>query len=252
MVYFCPKSVGMVRSSIVLALAVLMLSGCVINRDIMFKTPRDYKFDTVADTLERQFRIQANDVLDFRMFSNDGFKMIDLINTDEASVRNNNRTQFAYTVYPDGRAKLPVIGEVKVGGMTVREAELFLERKYAVYYQKPFVLLNVSNRRVVVFPGGGGDAKVVILENNNTTLLEVLARAGGIANRGDANKVKLFRREGGEPRKVFQFDLSDIDNLKYADIVMQADDVIYVQPNPEIARGLLYELTPIIVVRRTA
>ena len=239
------------RISIVLTVAILFLSGCYINRDIMFKTPRSYKFDTVSDTLERQFRIQANDVLTFRMFSNDGFKMIDLINTDDATVRSNNRTQFAYTVYPDGIAKLPVIGEVKVADMTVPEAELFLENKYAVYYQKPFVLLTVSNRRVVVFPGGGGDAKIVPLENNNTTLLEVLANAGGLATRGDASRVKLFRRAEGEPRKVFQFDLSDIDNLKYADIVMQADDVVYVQPNPELARAILREITPIITLLST-
>ena len=38
-------------------------------------------------------------------------------------------------------------------------------------------------------------------------------------------------------RLVYQFDLSDIDGLKYADMVMQGDDVVYVQPNPDIARG---------------
>ena len=52
-------------------------------------------------------------------------------------------------------------------------------------------------------------------------------------------------------RKVFQFDLSDIDNLKYADMVMQADDVIYVQPNAEIARGLLQQITPLITLLTT-
>jgi hypothetical protein len=126
-----------------------------------------------------------------------------------------------------------------------------LENLYTVYYQKPFVLLAVSNRRVVVFPGGGGDAKIVPLEKNNTTMLEVLASAGGLASRGDAHRVKLFRRDSDGGRKVFQFDLSDIDNLKYADMVMQADDVIYVQPNAEIARGLLQQITPLIALLTT-
>jgi polysaccharide export outer membrane protein len=236
------------RISIVLAVAVLVATGCSINRDIMFKTPRDYKFDTVSDTIERQFKIQPDDNLSFRMFSNDGFKMIDLMNENQNSVLTANRVQFNYTVDPDGTTKLPVIGKVKVGGMTVRQAELLLEERYATYYQKPFVLLNVSNRRVVIFPGGGGDAKTIPLENNNTTLLEVLAGAGGIANRGDAHRVKLFRRKVNGGRSVYQFDLSDIENLKYADIVMQADDVVYVQPKPEIARGVLTEITPIVTL----
>lgn len=228
----------------------LMLSGCLINRNIMFKTPHDYKFDTVSDTLERQFKIQPDDILSFRMFSNDGFKMIDLLDENQATL-SMNRTQFSYIVEPDGTAKLPVIGTVLVSGLTVREAELALEKQYAVYYQKPFVLLTVGGRRVVVFPGGGGDAKIIPLDKNNTTLMEVLAGAGGLAARADAHRVKIFRRNTDGGRMVFQFDLSDIDNLKYADLVMQADDVVYVQPKAEIARGLLQEITPLITLLTT-
>ncbi len=233
-----------------LGMALMLLSGCVINRDIMFKTPRDYQFDTVTDTLERQFKIQPNDIVSFRLFANDGFKMIDLINQNETSIRNTSRLQFDYSIDPDGFTKLPVIGRVQLGGLTVREAENKLELLYATYYQQPFVLMEVNNRRVVVFPGGGGDAKIIPLQNNNTTLLEVLASAGGVAPRGDSRKVKLFRRDSLE-RKVFQFDLSDISNLRYADMVMQADDVVYVQPNPEIARGILREITPLITLLTT-
>lgn len=230
-----------------MATAILLLTGCAVNRDIMFKTPRDHQFDTVSDTLDREFRLQPNDILSFRMYANDGFKMVDMVNEEQLRTTASNRIIFTYLIYPDGHAKLPVIGDVHVVGLTVREAEILLEERYSTYYQKPFVLLTVSNRRVVVFPGGGGDARVVGLDNNNTTLLEVLAKAGGVARRGDARKVKLFRREG-EARKVMQFDLSDIQNLKYADLVMQADDVIYVQPKPELARGILQELTPVVTL----
>lgn len=251
MVTFAQNPQGMGRIALALAATVLFGAGCTINRDIMFKTPRGYAFDTVQDTLERQFKIQPDDVLSFKMYANDGFKMIDLINEDESTLRAASRTPFTYTVDPDGRTKLPVIGEVTIAGLTVRQAELMMEKRYATYYKDPFVLLTVSNRRVVVFPGGGGDAKIIPLENNNTTLLEVLASAGGIANRGDAHRVKLFRRQSDGARKVFQFDLSDIDNLKYGDLVMQADDVLYVQPNAEIARGLLTEITPLITLLTT-
>lgn len=235
------------KVSVALGMVALLLTGCAINRNIMFKTPRDFEFDTVSDTLDREFKIQADDILSFRMYANDGFKMVDMVNEEQLRTTTTNRIVFNYLVYPDGHAKLPVIGDVQVGGLTVREAELLLEERYATYYQKPFVLLSVSNRRVVIFPGGGGDAKVVMLENNNTTLLEVLARSGGVAKRGDVRKVKLFRRVG-DTRKVMQFDLSDIQNLKYADLVMQADDVVYVQPKPEIARGILQEVTPLITL----
>ncbi|MCB0779892.1 MAG: hypothetical protein KDC03_10230, partial [Flavobacteriales bacterium] len=92
------------------------------------------------------------------------------------------------------------------------------------------------------------DARVVTLDNNNTTLLEALAQAGGIAKRGNASKVKLFRRNEKNGRDVYMFDMSDIEGLQYGDLVMQADDIIYVEPNPELARELLYDLTPLITL----
>jgi polysaccharide export outer membrane protein len=224
----------------------MVMAGCTINRDIMFKTPTDHAFDTFQDSASDQLTLQANDVFQFRLFANDGFKIIDLV-TEGAmrDVQFMNRATFQYFIEFDGMAKLPLLGRVALKGMSAREAEIMLEEQYSRYYNRPFVQLIVSNRRVVVFPGGGGDAKVIPLENSNTTLLEVLATAGGLAKRGNASKVKLFRHGPDGKRLVHLFDLSTIEGLKYADVVMQGDDVLYVEPNPELAREFLQDLTPI-------
>lgn len=227
----------------------LLLAGCTINRDIMFKTPTDHVYDVFADTAAKSLILQPNDVLQFRLFANDGFKMIDLVSEGgarEASLA--TRNLFTYYIQSDGEAKLPLLGHVKLAGYSLRRAEVVLEERYATYYNKPYVQLMVTNRRVVVFPGGGGDAKVITLENNNTTLLEVLALAGGMSKRGDARRIKLFRHDDTGVRKVYEFDMSDIEGLKFADMVMQGDDVLYVQPNPELAREVLSDLTPLITL----
>lgn len=229
----------------------VLLTGCTINRDIMFKTPNDHVFDVVSDSANNLVRVQPNDVLQFRLFANDGFKMIDLISEGGRDNTLMSRTFFSYYVEYDGTVKLPLVGRTPITGMTIREAEAMLEEKYSLFYNHPFVQLNVTNRRVVVFPGGGGDAKVVPLEQNNTTLLEVLANAGGLNKRGDAHKVKVFRLDPSGKRKVFQFDMSDISGLQYADMVMQGDDVVYVQPNPQIATEALQDLVPIVTLMTT-
>lgn len=227
----------------------LLLSGCTINRDIMFKTPTNYTFKQYTDSVGNAAILQPNDIIQFRLFANDGFKMIDLVS--EGGARETsflNRNVFTYTIESDGLVKLPLLGRVHISGRTIRQAEAMLEERFTVYYNRPYVQLNVVNRRVVVFPGGGGDAKVIELENNNTTLLEVLARAGGMAKRGNARNVKLFRLNKDRTRSVYQFDLSDIEGLRHADIVMQGDDVLYVQPNPDLAREAIQDLQPIITL----
>ncbi len=240
----------MVRSWSLLIVLCTVLAGCNINRDIMFKTPLDYTFDQVPDTFQRAFQVQPNDNFTFRLFANDGFRMIDLVDEQGAS-RNLLRTKFDYQVDFNGMAKVPLLGLVQVAGMTERELELYLEMRFTEFYNRPFVQVEVSNRRVVIFPGGGGDAKIVPLENSNTTLLEAMGSAAGVAKRGDARKVKLFRRKPDGGRSVYQFDMSDISGLKYADFVMQADDIVYVQPSPEIARELLTDINPFITLLTT-
>jgi polysaccharide export outer membrane protein len=218
-----------------------------VNRNIMFKTPVGYEYDQMPDSNPAYFRIQANDNLQFRLFANGGFKMIDIVSEDGGDARTLQRLTFIYPVEFDGKVKLPMIGHTEVVGLTLREAELKLESEYSKFYKDPFVQLQVANRRVVVFNGGGGTARVVPIENNNATLLEVIGLAGGLDDRANAHKVKVFRRvTGGTGRFVYEFDLTDIDGLKYADMVMQGDDVVYVQPNAEIAREVLQDLGPLI------
>lgn len=236
------------RPALIAALA-FGLTSCTVNRDIMFKTPVGHQFKAYQDSATAALVVQPNDVLQFRLFANDGFKIIDLISDGGAREATFlNRNIFTYTIENDGQVKLPLLGRVEIAHKTIRQAEAFLEERYATYYNRPFVQLQVVNRRVVVFPGGGSDARVVTLENNNTTLLEVLARAGGLAKRGDARRVKLFRLNPDGTRSTHQFDMSTVDGLAYADIVMQGDDVLYVQPNPELAREVIQDLQPIITL----
>jgi polysaccharide biosynthesis/export protein len=241
----------MVRYLSLLVIVCALLAGCNINRDVMFKTPLDYQFDVLSDSLPKAFKLQANDQITFRLFANDGFRMIDLVDENGTGQRNALRASFNYQIDFDGQAKMPMLGLVKLEGLTVREAEALLERQYTIYYNRPFVQLQVNTRRVVVFPGGGGDARVVPLENNNTTLMEALAAANGLSKRADSRKVKLFRRDSTGVRKVYQFNMSDINGLEHADIVMLADDIVYVQPSPEIARELINDINPFITLLTT-
>ena len=238
--------------STLLALAVLA-SGCTVNSNIMFKTPNDYQFDTFVDSVRGQFRIQPNDALELRIFANDGYKMIDLVS--ERATRDMmmiNRMAFTYNVEFDGLVKLPLLGRVPLAGMNMREAEMYLEERFSEFYNRPFVQIQVMNRRAIIFNGSPSAARSVNLENNNTTLIEALALAGGISTRGKAKKVKLFRRDpDGGPRKVYEFDLSTIEGIQYADIVMEGDDIVYVQPNLELAREALRDLTPIVSLLTT-
>ncbi len=210
----------------------------------MLKTPKDYAYDKLNDSLSYQeYRIAPNDFITVKIYSNDGFKIIDLANTVNFASYEIN-----YVIEKDGRTKLPLVGYVNLAGLTIRETETFLEQIYDTFYVKPFVTVRVTNKRVIVFPGNGGKAQVVSLANNNTTVIEVLALTGGIAEDGKAYKVKLIRNEAGKKPQVFLMDLSEISGLKEGNTVVLANDIVYVEPRYRFTKTLLGEITPLLTL----
>jgi polysaccharide export outer membrane protein len=238
--------------------AILLLlavgSGCTINRDILFQTTDEFEFDELAASVGAEYRIAPNDFLSFQLFSNDGQRLLAATaGSMEGGAAGQNLNQMLqqqqnggvrYLVQPDGRVKFPEIGWVEVEGLTLEEAEALVEKQYASLYQLPYAIVRVLNNRVLVFPGASGSAVVITLQNMNTTLIEALALAGGVSGRGDAAKVKLIRRTD-EGNKVYFMDLSTIAGLRDAQTIVQANDIIYVEPVPEIAREVLNDISPV-------
>lgn len=212
----------------------------------MLKTGKDYQYSKNPDsTRVVDYKISPNDVLQFNMYTNDGFKLIDITSLNSANAAYHINIETPYVVESDGNVKLPILGRKNLMGLTMREAELMLEESYASFYVKPFIELTLLNRRVIVFPGLAGNAKVIPLANNNTTLLEALALAGGISEEGKAKMVKLIRQNGGK-NDVYKIDLSTINGLKEGETVLQAGDIIYVEPRRRYTFKLLQEVAPII------
>jgi polysaccharide export outer membrane protein len=233
-----------------LLMGVLFLAGCTINRDIMFKTGVDYDFMDLEDIASPGYRIAPNDLLTFQLYSNNGQRLLAMTAGSTDSKAGNNmqqmqqNNQLTYLVRPDGILELPEIGAVRLEGLTLDEAESLLEEAYSSYYNFPYAVLRVTNNRVLLFPGDSGKAQVITLANMNTTLLEVLALAGGIGSRGNASKVKLIRKTD-TGNDVYLMDLSTIDGLESARLVVQANDIVYVEPLPQLVREATESLSPI-------
>ncbi len=228
----------------------LVFSSCsIMNPTQMLRTPKDYAYTKFSDTVfSPEYIISPNDEFSFMVYTLDGERLIEFT---QGSQSNQGRNQgSSYTVYHDGTSKLPVVRDVTLSGMTERQAELYLEDMYSEFLNKPFVQIKVSNKRVIIFPGGdGGNAKVVNLANNQTSLFEALALAGGISD-GRANKIKLIRGDLKNP-KVYKIDLSTIEGMKEADLTLQANDIIIVEPRAKVAQKILREISPYLTLVST-
>lgn len=236
-----------------LLIGLLLLSqSCGVNSNIMFKTPKGEHAhsDSVPMTPMQDYQISVDDKLAFTLSTNNGTKIIESmsgINQQGGGAGYGSD----YVVRRSGKVEFPILGEVKVEGLTVAQCEDTLQRLFSKEYREPFVQVRVTNQRVIVFPGNGSDARVIPLLNSNTTLMEAIAQAGGITDRGKANTIKLMRKENGV-RKIYTFDLSTVEGLKYVDMIVQANDYIYIEPTAELAQGVVREIAPVISILSSA
>lgn len=241
------------------------LGSCTVNKDLLFKTPKDYTFASEPDSLGPSAKLAPNNFITMNFFTGNGYMLVEMGLGGGSMLGAGSQVQggqqqmmmmrgggMQYLIDRDGTAKMPVLGRVKLEGLTIREAEVYLESLYSQYYNEPYIILNVQNNRAIVSPGAGGTAQVITLMNNNTTLMEALAMVGGINERGVASKIKLIRlNEETKEREIFLVDLSTVDGIHRADLIVQPNDIIYVEPLPLIARELVQEVTPIITLIST-
>ena len=224
-----------------------LLQSCGINSNVMFKVPKgEINYDSIPMYPSEGYRISIDDKLEFTLATNGGTDIISN-SSGVSNTRINNNNEYSYVVRRTGDIEIPVLGFVHVQGLTIEQCEDTLTALFEPTFQSPFVQVKITNQRVIVFPGNGSDAKVIPLTNSNTTLMEAIAKAGGITSRGKANTIKLMRIEDGT-RQVYGVDLSTIEGLKHADMIVQANDYIYIEPTAEIAREITKDLAPILSI----
>lgn len=205
----------------------------------------------------RNYRIQPNDFLSVRVYTNKGEALIDPngflqfgatgggagggttrpVTTGGSPSRSNTAGQSGtdYLVQADGRVRLPVVNEVYVRGLTLLEADSVLKLRYDKYYVESFVRTSVTNNRVIVLGASGG--QVIPLANDNMNLLEVLALAGGVDGTsgsgarygGRVDNIRIIRGDLKNPQVQF-INLSTLEGMRRGNLQVEPNDVIYIQP----------------------
>lgn len=195
----------------------------------MFNPPDGFVPDPIqkeALNVEKNYIIQKNDYLKLDVFSNKGERLVDPNPELSNSVNNANsivKNEVNYLVDLNGIVKLPMVGELKLEGLTLREAEEIVQKEFQKYFKDPYVVITYANKRVVILGALGG--QVIPLINQNVTLVEVIALAKGLTNDARAHNIRVLRGN-----QVFIVDLSTIEGFKSGNILIEPGDVIYIEP----------------------
>ncbi|MCP4520917.1 MAG: polysaccharide export protein EpsE [Cytophagales bacterium] len=199
----------------------------------MFQTEYATAVDSLSAQNDNNYVLQKKDFLTIRVYTNKGELIIDpnfQLRKElggQGGMRQGQQ-EARYLIEESGIVTLPMVGAVTLVGMTLNEANTHLQTKYNKFYEETFVYLQVANRRVIVL-GGSKGGTVIPLENEKTTLLEVLAIYGGVDNNSRAHNIRLIRGDLKDP-EVQIIDLTTIEGMKKANLEVQPNDVVYIEP----------------------
>lgn len=220
------KKLLLTNASICLLIGIILTSCSSYKQNIMFSLPEGYDVKQQVETAERNYIIQKNDLLELEVYTNKGERIIDpdLALAKDMSVQNKDvRTVPSYLVDISGTSKFPMIGEFKLEGLSIRQAEEMLQKAYSTFYQDAFVILKFINKRVIVLGAPGG--QVIPLTNENVHLVEVLALAKGLGNDAKSQNIRVLRKD-----QVFVADLSTFEGYIKNNIAIEPGDIVYIEP----------------------
>jgi polysaccharide export outer membrane protein len=128
-----------------------------------------------------------------------------------------------------GTVQMPLIGTVRLAGLTTDQASKLIEAKLKDgYLVNPQVSVTIEERvrRSVTVLGQVREPGVFKLSaDRGLTLVEALGMAGGMTRIANPKKVTLKRSGGGDPQVI---NVKDITSGKAADVVLRDGDVINV------------------------
>ncbi len=196
------------------------------RQNVMFKVEDPSAVQQHVQAAEKNYVIQTNDLLQLDVYTNNGERIID---PDRELMRDRGvqtaeaRPEPNYLVDVAGIVRLPLVGEIQLAGLKIREAEELLQKAYEKYYRGSYVILRYVNKRVVVLGAPGG--RVIPLTNENVRLAEVLAMAQGVNNDAKAHNIRVLRGS-----QVFIADFSTIEGYVRDNMVIEPGDIVYVEP----------------------
>ncbi len=192
--------------------------GCSSNKTVVKNVNTAISNQEINKEIEnirksQDYLLQAGDLVEIKVYKEDDMDRTLRISTN-------------------GSITFPLIGNVKIAGLTVSEAEQKLENDLQSYLKAPsvsFLIKEYANKTVYVLGQVKKPSSIAIMPEKTMTLLEAITSAGGFTDVAAISKVKILRMENGEQKSI-EVDVSQItkEGNKQYDVPLRPADVVFV------------------------
>ena len=209
----------------------VMFCGCLSQKKVVYFQENANKVSSVSFDTSFVSVIHPNDILNIFVTSINAeaskyfnFSVAPEATSANATTPGNN----GYLVDANGFIQLPLVGSVKVGGLTTSAAKDTLVQHLAKYIESPTIKLNIQNFKVTML-GEITRPAVYYISSEKMTITDALSLAGDLTLYGRRDNIMVVREENG--KKTFgMIDITSRDFFSSPYYNLHSNDIIYIEP----------------------
>lgn len=229
-----------------LLLGIFLLHSCISTKKLTYLQEKNTKInDSIAkiNMTQEPYRVQINDMLSIRVKALDQ-NLVNAFNPVSENSLDATREEKVYfdgfTVNRKGEIKIPVLGNLKVLGMTLKEIEAEIEKQLLDKYFKEtsniFVTVKLPGIPYTTI-GEFGNTGSQVIYKERITIMEAIANSGDIEITGDRTNIVVIRQYPSGVKR-HSIDLTDLDAINSPYYYIKPNDLIIANPLPQKSYGL--------------
>ena len=228
-----------------LIIFLFFFSGCSMREYTLFQDSNEsgsiskISDEKYSQQMIMENKIAVNDIISVNVLNYNTTSRSDMISTMNPTPSDSYKTSSNVTlndsengrkmlIDKSGIIRLPLVGEVKVAGLTESEASQYITKMYERYIKNPYVLVKITNQRVIVL-GEVGLPGIVSFETGEINLIEVIARSGDFTDYAERTKIKIIRGDLRNP-DIQTVDLTQLSMMRYSNLYLRSNDIVYIEP----------------------
>lgn len=218
------------RNIVLFLIAIIFLGSCASKEDVVyFQNAALSGLETQVKESSSTTRFKVDDLISIYVSTLDpeASAPFNLFRgTQEGGIR---PEQVDYLVDKEGEIDFPVVGKVKVVGLTPEELRVKLTEHLADYLKDPIINIRLKNFTVTVL----GEVKrpgTYVVNGEQITIFEALGLAGDMTIKGMRKNVLVVREFDGT-KVYYRIDLTNNSAAESPVYYLTQNDVVYVEPN---------------------
>lgn len=220
----------------------LFVSSCVTSKEIIYFQDEPVSKSNQMDIANSAIIYKPNDLLFISVGGDkDAVAPFNLpaISYSASDLAANGELKMpTYLIDTEGNIEYPVLGTIKLAGLTRMQATSLLKNKISEYVKDPIINIRLINFTVTVL-GEVNTPGTFTIEDERISLTEALGLAGDLTIHGKRENVFLIRENDGK-KQFTKFNLTSVNVVNSPNYYLQQNDVLYVQPNKAKVRSASY------------